>query len=468
MSDVVLAVVVPVLVCTVLILLNGLFVAAEFAIVGAPRATIERLADDGSRPARLVRRILDDAREQDRFIATAQLGITLASLGLGMYGEHLLAEWLAGHLGGWFAASGVDRWLAAHTVASIVAIAVLTYFHIVVGEMVPKSLALSRADRTVLWIAPVMRVIQFVLFPLVVALNGIGNGVLRLLGVRRQGGGHEQVRTTEELAYIVRESQAGGLLRSDAASVVQELLEFGDLTAGEVMVPRVRVAGVPLGATADQLRGLLEARPHTRYPVYDGTLDQIVGMLHVKDVVRCLPDCEPLSASRVRQVPFVPESAGVEQVLAAMRQANAQLVVVMDEHGGTAGIVTIEDLFEEVVGDIGEDAIAQPEIQRLGDDRARVLGTVRVEDAGAALGVVVEHEDVDTMSGLVLALLGRPPRVGDVVTHEELRVEVTAVQGHGVRETVVTRVAATREATGARRDGRPRLDDRVGGADAGR
>ncbi len=230
----------PTIIVTVLILLNGLFVAAEFAIVGAPRATINRLAHGGNRWARLVKRILDDAREQDRFIATAQLGITLASLGLGMYGEHLLAEWLAEQFEHW----GWGRWIAAHTLGSITAIAFLTYFHIVVGEMVPKSLALSRADRTVLWIAPVMRLIQFVFYPLVVLLNGLGNGTLRLMGVRRQVGAAESVRTPDELAYIVRESQAGGMLRRASATMVQELLEFSELTAGQVMVPRVRV--VPL------------------------------------------------------------------------------------------------------------------------------------------------------------------------------------------------------------------------------
>lgn len=450
MSDAVLNVLVPVLVCTVLILLNGLFVAAEFAIVGAPRASIERLAAAGSGSARLVRRIIQDPREQDRFIATAQLGITAASLGLGMYGEHMLAGWLATTLGPWFADAGIDRWLGAHVAASVLAIATLTYFHIVVGEMVPKSLALSSAERTVLWIAPPMRVVQLLLFPFVVLLNGIGNGILALFGMRRHAGGHEQVRTPEELAYIVRESQAGGLLRSEAASVVQELLEFGDLTAGEVMVPRVHVRGIPLGADAAELRAALERHPHTRYPVYDGSLDQIVGMLHVKDIVRAVPGAGPLTVSQVRTVPFVPESSGVEQVLAAMRQASAQLVVVMDEHGGTAGIITVEDLFEEVVGDIGEDAQEVPEIVPVADGRLRVLGTARVADVGDALDVVVEHEDVDTVSGLVLALLGRPPQVGDVVRYEEVEVAVTAVQGHGVEAALVTRVAVD---DGAAEDG---------------
>ena len=421
---------VPTLIVVALILLNGLFVAAEFAIVGAPRPAIERRAAAGDRRARLVARILGDAQEQDRFIATAQLGITLASLGLGMYGEHLLAEWLAGLFEGW----GAGRWVAAHTLGSVIAIAVLTYFHIVVGEMVPKSLALGRAEVTVLWIAPVMRAIQWVSFPLVVVLNGLGNGVLRLLGIRRDAHGAEHYQTPEELAYLVHEAQEGGLLRSEPARVVAELLDFGALRAGEVMVPRVRVVAIPLGATADDLRAALRAHPFTRYPVCDGDVDHLVGMVHVKDILRCLPTCAALGADQVRAVPFVPETASMDQVMAAMRQANAQMVVVLDEFGGTAGIVTSEDLFEEVVGDVGDEGAGDPAVRRGADGVVVAAGITRLETLGDAVGIELSHDEVDTVGGLVLALLGRPPRVGDVVSHAGVRVEVSAVAGHAVAE----------------------------------
>jgi CBS domain containing-hemolysin-like protein len=422
--------IVPTIIIAVLILLNALFVAAEFAIVGAPRPALERRAAGGDRRARLVTRILGDAREQDRFIATAQLGITLASLGLGMYGEHLLAEWLAGVFEGW----GAGRWVAAHTLGSVIAIAILTYFHIVVGEMVPKSLALQRAEHTVLWIAPVMRALQFVAYPLVVVLNGLGNGVLRLVGIRRDAHNAEHYQTPDELAYLVHEAQEGGLLRSEPARVVSELLDFGELTAGEVMVPRIHVVPIPLGASADDLRALLRTRPHTRYPVCDGDVDHLVGMLHVKDILRCLPTCTALRADQVRAVPFLPETASMDQVMAAMRQANAQMAVVLDEHGGTAGIVTAEDLFEEVVGDVGDDGTGPAEVRRAADGSVLAAGVARLEALGDALGVELSHEEVDTVSGLVLALLGRAPRLGDVVVHAGIRVEVSVVAGHGVGE----------------------------------
>ena len=419
----------PSVIVLLLLALNALFVAAEFAIVGVSRPVVERRAADGEWRARLVARVLRDVGEQDRFIATAQLGITLASLGLGMYGEHLLAEWLAERLD----MLGAARWIAAHTLGSVLAVTILTYLHIVIGEMIPKSIALQHAERTVLWIAPVMRLIQLVVLPLVIVLNGIGNAVLRLFGVRRDRQQDEHYRTPEELAYLVYESQQSGLLRSEHAQIVAELLDFGDLTAGEIMVPRVRVAAIPLGAAADAMRAVMRERPHTRYPVYDGTIDQVVGMLHVKDMLALLRKGERLSAEGVRPVPHLPTTATVEQVMTSLRRGRAQMAVVMDEHGGTAGILTVEDLFEEVVGDVGDEP-SPPELRPDGDGRLRAAGVTRLEILGDALGVDLENEAVDTVSGLVLSLLGRPPRVGDEVTFRGVSIIVRVTEGNGVAE----------------------------------
>lgn len=425
---------VPTLIVLLLLLLNALFVAAEFAIVGVSRPVIDRRERDGDWRARIVARVLRDPGEQDKFIATAQLGITLASLGLGMYGEHLLAEWLSGQL----SFLGPDPWVAAHTLGSIIAVAILTYFHIVIGEMVPKSIALQQSERSVLWIAPVMRVIQIVVLPLVLLLNGIGNAVLRLVGVRRDRVQDEQYRTPEELAYLVHESQQGGLLRSEQARVVAELLDFDDLVAGDVMVPRVRVAAIPLGADTHALRAMLRDHPFTRYPVYEGTVDHVVGMLHVKDILRCLPRCEPLALADVRAVPHLPATATMDQVISAMRTARAQMAVVMDEQGGTAGILTAEDLFEEVVGDVGDAKSPHRDIWREAEGVIRCAGTTRLETLGDALGVDLEHEDVETVSGLVLMLLARPPLAGDAVVFRAARIVVIAVEGNGVADVRAT------------------------------
>ena len=421
-----------------LVLANGLFVAAEFAIVGVPRVAIERRAAAGDRVARTVLGILRDNRRRDRFIATAQLGITVASLGLGMYGEHKLAEMIG--VGLESAGAGEWRWLPAHTLASILAVVILTYLHIVLGEMIPKSIALQRAERTVLWVTPVLLVVQRIAILLIIFLSFLGNALLRRFGIDRAEVQPEQVRTPEELQYIIRESEAGGLLRRDTANVVQELLEIGDLTAGEVMVPRVRISGIPVGATFTEVTRIVRKAPHTRYPVYQGSLDNIVGMVHIKDLFHRLRARRAVHANDARPVPYVPETADIDTVLTAMRSARTQLAVVMDEHGGTAGIVTIEDLFQEVVGEIEEGLQGRPEVYRDEEGRVVAEGTVRLDEVGDFIGVVLEHEEVDTISGLVLAELDRPPLVGDSVEYDGVRFDVAEVEGHGVRSAIVTPV----------------------------
>ena len=431
---------VPVLIIALLVIANGLFVAAEFAIVGAPRASIEHHASLGSVLAQRVLRILENPKRQDRYIATTQIGISVASLGLGMYGEH----WLADQFAHWFEPLGIGRWIAAHTLASFVAITILTYLHIVIGEMVPKALALQRAQKTVLYVSPPIEALERLLLPLVIGLNALGNGLLRLFGIRRREVDTERYHTAQELQFIVQESQEGGLLRGESGRILRELFEFGDLTAGQVMVPRVQVVGIPVEAEPDEVRAIVRASPHTRYPIYAGDLDNIVGSLHIKDVLRHLVSHQPVTAREARPLPYIPGPIPLDEVLAAMRRSRAQMAVVMDQHGGTAGIVTIEDLFEEVVGEIEEGRSRAP-IVRDAPGRLRVRGTVRLSEVGQALGLTLEHPKVTTVSGLVLLLIGGPASVGAAVTWSGVRVEVTAVARRGVSEAVVTRMSPATE-----------------------
>jgi CBS domain containing-hemolysin-like protein len=421
------------LIITALILLNGIFVAAEFAIVGAPRSAIDARAARGNRLATAVQAILRDPKRQDRYIATAQLGITVASLGLGMYGEHVVAEWIYHMLGD----AGAPAWLVSHTLASVAAIAILTYFHIVVGEMIPKSLALQKAEHMALWITPPMLWIKTLVFPLVYALNAIGNAVLRTFGVNRQVQNPEQYYTPEELQLIVQESEELGAIRAESGQMLQVLFDFANLTAGEVMVPRVRITGLPLGSTPARIREILGTAPHTRYPVIEQDLDHIVGMIHIKDLLRLLLRNEAIGQAHARPLPLLPETAPLDTVLATMRRERTQMVVVIDEHGGTSGIVTFEDLFEEVVGDIDEGPGSAPQPYRDQDGRLRVPGTMRVDELGELFDLDLQHDQVDSVSGLVLAVLGRPPQVGDSIRYDRLQLEVTATKGHGVNEAAV-------------------------------
>ncbi len=420
-------------VIVVLLLANALFVAAEFAIVGVPRTSVERLASHGNALARRVLRILEHAKRRDRYLATTQIGVSLASLGLGMYGEHVIAEWI----GNWLEPMTIARFIAAHTVGSIVAVAILTYAHLVVGEMVPKALALQSAERTAMWVSPLIETIEKAILPLVVSLDALRAMVVRAIGIEGEVAEEERYHSTEELQLIIEESKEEGLLRGESGRILSELFEFGDLTAGQVMVPRVRLVSIGVGTTADRLREIVRMRPHTRFPVHTGDPDDILGSVHIKDLLRHIVSNQPITPADARPVPYIPNTMPLDEVLGAMRRTRAQMAVVMDEHGGTAGIVTIEDLFEEVVGDIDEGRGRTP-IWREPTGRLLVRGTVRLKDAGDAIGRSLEHPDVQTISGLVLSLLGRPAVVGDVVTWNNVRIEVAAVAGRGVVDAALT------------------------------
>jgi CBS domain containing-hemolysin-like protein len=414
-------------ICCVFVLVNGLFVAAEFAMVAAPKTAVEHRSGRGDRLAGRLLDILNSPRDQDRYIATSQLGITIASLGLGMYGEHALAEVVAPHL-------GIVPFIGAAALSGAIALSILTLLHVVFGEIVPKSVALQHAERVALSAYWPMRVTLFVLYPIVRVSNGLAGAFLRLIGVRRQENVRERFHTPEELQLIVEESQESGALRTESGRLLRELFEFGDLTAAQVMTPRVRLIGIPAGASAAETRQLIAVHRHTRYPIFEGDLDHIIGMVHVKDLLRKLVQNEGVRASDARQIPVVPETAALDDVLTTMQRAHAHMALVIDEHGGTAGLISLEDLFDEVVGDIEEGLTDARGVMPLADGSARVVGTIRLDELGQYFNVPLEHEEVDSVSGLVLARLDRPPVVGDVVDYGRIRLEVTATSGRGVRE----------------------------------
>jgi CBS domain containing-hemolysin-like protein len=410
-----------------LVVVNGLFVAAEFAIIGARKPSIEHAAGRGSRLARSVLETLRDPRRQDRFIATAQVGITFASLALGMFGEPKLAHALLVPL----AALGIESSGTAHGLASVIAIIGLTYVHIVLGEIVPKTLALQHATRTALFVSAPMRWVTKILWPLVAGLEAIGNTLLRRLGVYR---GHSHAPPTRQaLRFMVAESVSGGALDAEAGDVLEELFAFSELSAGEVMVARTRIVALPARATAEQMRKLVRSASHSRYPVYEGTLDRIVGMVLVRSVLRHLHEGTPLSDATVRPLPFVPITARLDVVLSRIRSSHTQMVVVMDEQGGTAGIITTEDLFREVVGQVADGPAGRTPVYEE-DGELRALGLARISEVADQLDLDLAHSEVHTVSGLVLSLLNRPPEVGDIIVWRGIELQVRSLEGRGVGE----------------------------------
>ncbi len=412
-----------------LILINALFVAAEFALIGSPKASLEGRASRGDRFAARILRTLTSPKRQDEYLAASQLGITLASLGLGMYGEHRLAELFEHWVG------GVGSLASAGVVASVLALALLTIGHIVLGEMMPKTIALQHPIAVARFTDWPVRLTAIVLYPIVRIAYAIARATLRLIGIRRRENVHEQIYTPEELQLIVEESERGGALaprlepnRARALRVRRPDRGAGDGAAR----PRRRHSRRRDGRRSPARWSCGQRR--TRYAVYEGDLDHIVGMVHVKDLLRLLTQGGALRADDARRMPVVPETASLDDVLATMQRGHAHMAVVIDEHGGTAGIVGLEDIFEEVVGEIDDGVPATPSLVAQDDGLVRAAGTVRLDELGQHFNVDLEHEEVDSVSGLVLARLGRPPVKGDRVDYGRLRLEVTATSGRGVRE----------------------------------
>jgi CBS domain containing-hemolysin-like protein len=297
--------------------------------------------------------------------------------------------------------------------------------------MIPKTLALQHAEATALWLSTPMRWIELALWPLVVGLNAIGRGILYLFGVRREAA--IIIPSSGALRFAVEESVTQGELDPDAGHVLRELFEFGELSAGKIMTPRMRVIGLRLGACAAEIAAAVRSARHARYLVYEETLDRVLGLVLIRDLLQLLVSNQALAASVVRPVPFVPATAKLDVVLARMRKHKTRLVVVMDEHGGTSGIVTAEDVFAKVIGQMSDGPTTPRPIFEL-DGELRVPGIARLAQVGAQLGIDLEHPDVDTVSGLFLTLLDRPAEIGDRVAYRGISWVARDVRGRGVRE----------------------------------
>lgn len=421
----------PFLVIVILILLNGLFVAAEFAIIGVRRSRMEQLAEDGNLTAAWVRRVLADSRKTDRWIATAQLGITLASLGLGMYGEPVIAHLIEGPLHDWFGLEGA----IVHSISFLFALSVITYLHVVIGEMVPKSLALQRPEGTVLSLTGPMRLIQRLFSIPVTFLNRIGLLLLRLLRIPTPGEG-SRLYTADEIELIVAESAEGGLLQSFQEQLVANIFDFSERRVGQVMTHRTAITALPITASEADLRELVASSRFSRVPVYQTDIDDIVGVLHVKAFIRQQLSGAPFDLRALLQdVPFVPETLPVVEVLTRLKRQRLHMAIVMDEHGGTSGLVTLEDLIEEVVGEVRDefDSEEEPPLTRVAPGHIVARGTLLLDELKEVVTIGQHAHDVHTVGGLVIAELGRRPLQGDEVSFGALTMRVEVVEGLAVR-----------------------------------
>jgi CBS domain containing-hemolysin-like protein len=410
----------------VLVLANAFFVSAEFALVGARRTRLDEMSRDGDRKARLARRAVQSL---DRYISATQLGITLASLGLGWIGEPALAGLIEG---GFTWLPRPISLVATHGVASAIAFIIITILHIILGELVPKAVALLYPEQVSRWVtAPLMGFAWIMAGPIAV-LNGTANRLLKLLGIDPPGD-TERLHSPEEIRMLVEQSTEGGSLLQGDARLLEGVFEFSEKTAQEVMTPRTQMAALEADLTVEAAADQVAIHGRSRYPVYTESLDDIIGVVHAKDILAALRSRAGQTIRVIIRPPlFVPGTREVEDVLADMKRLKTHLALVLDEYGGTAGLVTMEDLLEEIVGPIYDEYDPQ---DRRGPDEGgpRLDGSMPISDFNAEYGASLDDTDYTTIGGYIFGQLGRLPRVADRITVGAFTFEVVEMDGRRVK-----------------------------------
>jgi CBS domain containing-hemolysin-like protein len=410
-----------------LVLANAFFVAAEFALVGARRTRLEEMIRAGDRKAILARRALQSL---DRYISATQLGITLASLGLGWVGEPALAHVIEGLFR---ALPDRIEALATHTVAVAIAFSVISALHIILGELVPKALALLFPEKISAWVAAPLIGFAWVMTIPIGFLNGTANRLLRLFGVEAPSE-KERLHSPEEIRMLVEQSQEGGSMLDQDARMLEGVFEFSEKTAEEVMTPRTQVVALRSDLSAAAAADVVAEAGRSRYPVYAGSLDEIIGVVHAKDILAALRRDPTVSLETLIRPPLlVPGTREVEDVLTDMKRIKSHMAVVLDEYGGTAGLVTMEDLLEEIVGEIQDEYDRVEKAPPAEPDPARLQGELTIADFNAEHDLELDDTDYTTVGGWVFGQLGRLPRVGDKVAAGPLTLEVAEMEGRRVK-----------------------------------
>jgi CBS domain containing-hemolysin-like protein len=409
-----------------LVAANGFFVAAEFALVGARRTRIEAMAKAGNRRAKLANSAI---HRLDHYISGTQLGITLASLGLGWVGESTFASLLIGAFAGLPSPFDV---IATHTVASAIAFAIITFLHIVLGELAPKSMALLFPESVSLWTAGPLIVFSRILAPFIALLNGTANLLLRSVGLRAPTE-MERVHRPEELEMLLTQSYEHGLLGEEPVEMIRGVFHLSETTAAEIMTPRTEIVGLHVDTPLEQAADFILDQGHSRYPLYQDSLDHVVGVVLARDVWRAQRNGGGTLSDIMREATFVPDTKSIEELLRDMQDEQSHMAVVVDEFGGTAGIVTIEDVVEEIVGEIEDELdIAQPDFEEKPNGEIEFGGRKSISELNERYGFGLPDEDYTTVGGFVLGRLGRIARVGDQVNIRGGCLRVVAIKGRRV------------------------------------
>lgn len=418
------------------VLANGFFVAAEFSLVSVRRTRIAELVAQGHRGAHWVQRAIDNP---DKVIAATQLGITISSLALGWIGEPALAHIINPVIELLPPSIRSD---ASRGISAAIAFILITFLHVVVGELAPKSIALQDPEKTSLVVSRPTLFTEAVFKPAIWLLNGTGNLLLRAIGVK-PASGQQLTHSVEELKMLVTASTVGGVVEADESEMLHAIFDIGELLVRQVMVPRTEIVAVEADTRLNDVVEIATQSLYTKFPVYEDNLDRIIGVLHIKEVLRMMRD--PSSANiaarqLARETFFVPEAIPVNELLRQLRARRQHIAIVLDEYGGTAGLVTLEDLLEEIVGEVSDPFdVDEPEIQTLPDGTALIDGFTLIDEVNEELELTLSDPHYDTIAGYMLGRLGRIARQGDVVESAGVRLRVVSMDGLRIARIALSR-----------------------------
>lgn len=417
---------------------NGFFVASEFAMVKVRKTRIEQLVKEGDFNAKIA---LEALKDLDKFIAAVQLGVTISSIGLGWVGEDTLAriiEPIFAFL------PGISQNIATHTVSVSIAFALITFLHVVIGELVPKSIALEYTEKTALLVARPMQVITTIFNPFIWLLNGFGNSLLQMFHIPHSHKG-SLVHSTEELDMLVNASYDGGVLNETEKDMLHNVFKFSDLTAKQVMIPRTDMICIPEDMSFEELNNLAAESQYTRYPVYSEDIDHITGLIHVKDLYSLsIKNQERPIKSLLREVLLVPETITMDNLVLEFKKRKGQMAIVVDEFGGTSGLITLEDVLEEIFGEVQDEFDEEEEcdIREIEPNKYLANAMMRLDELAEFFEIqeeAIDDEDIDTIGGLVVKLLGHIANIGDTAQFENLTFNVKEIDGARITKLEIIR-----------------------------
>jgi CBS domain containing-hemolysin-like protein len=410
-------------VALVLVGLNAFFVAAEFALVRVRESRLVQLEQEGSARAAAARATL---RDLDSNLSVCQVGITVASLALGWVGEPAVSHLIRPL----FEAVGITSERVVGLIAVVLGFSVITYFHLVFGEQAPKYFSIQKAEGIALWISRPLKLFRIVLNPVVWVVNASTNFVLRPWGIRL--GEEMEAHSEEELRIMISSSTASGVLEPEERDYLNNVFDFGDRVAREIMVPRPDIEAIASDAPLAEMVDAAVNGRYTRYPVYEEDLDHVLGAAHIKDLCRAAREKADDFDIRsiIRECLVVPENKRIEEILKEFQTRTLQMAIVIDEWGSVEGLITIEDIVEEIVGEIQDEFDEdEPSIERISDDLFAVDGRIPITDVNDRFELDLPHEDFDTIGGYILGSLGRPPETGDTVEADGVIMQVKSVDG---------------------------------------